>query len=87
MKLEMNQKIIIEYNTIENTINTMHKNVPNMLSPITAAFSAEGINIENMASGSKGEVAYTILETTMPASSAVVEKIGSIDGVIRVFCY
>ncbi len=65
----------------------MHKNVPNMLSSMTAAFSAEGINIENMASGSKGEVAYTILETTMPASSAVVEKIALIDGVIRVLCY
>ena len=65
----------------------MHKNVPNMLSPITAAFSAEGINIENMASGSKGEAAYTILETTMPASSAVVEKIATIDGVIKVLCY
>ncbi|MBQ8427965.1 MAG: 3-phosphoglycerate dehydrogenase, partial [Clostridia bacterium] len=65
----------------------MHKNVPNMLSPITAAFSSEGINIENMASGSKGEIAYTILETTMPASAAIVEKIGAIDGVIKVLCY
>ena len=46
----------------------MHKNIPNMISQTTAAFSAEGVNIENMASGSRGDVAYTIVETGSPAN-------------------
>ncbi len=65
----------------------MNKNIPNMLSQITAAFSAENINIENLANGSKGEVAYTIVETNVEASGAILEKLAAIDGIfgIRAF--
>ena len=37
----------------------MNKNVPNMLSQITSAFSSQNVNIENLANGSKGEVAHS----------------------------
>lgn len=65
----------------------MNKNIPNMLSQITSAFSAENINIENLANGSKGEVAYTIVETNVAASGEIIAKLTAIDGVfgIRVF--
>ena len=65
----------------------MNENIPNMLSQITSAFSAENINIENRANGSKGEVAYTIVETNVPASQEIVEKLKAIDGIfgVRVF--
>lgn len=65
----------------------MNENIPNMLSQITSAFSAENINIENLANGSKGEVAYTIVETNVPASQEIVEKLKAIDGIfgVRVF--
>lgn len=65
----------------------MNDNIPNMLSQITAAFSSKNINIENMANGSKGEVAYTIVETNVPASEEIVQKLQAIDGVfnVRVF--
>ena len=65
----------------------MNRNIPNMLSQITAAFSAENINIENLANGSKGEVAYTIVETNVAASGEIITKLTAIDGVfgIRVF--
>ncbi len=62
----------------------MNKNIPNMLSQITAAFSAENINIENLANGSKGEVAYTIVETNVQAGEGILTKLSAIDGVFGV---
>ncbi len=62
----------------------MNKNIPNMLSQITSAFSAENINIENLANGSKGEVAYTIVETNAPAGEGILQKLKAIDGVFGV---
>ena len=64
----------------------MHKNIPNMLSQITAAFSAEGLNIENLANGSKGDYAYTIAEVETAKAEAVA-NIAKIEGVLRVKCY
>ena len=65
----------------------MNNNIPNMLSQITSAFSSKNINIENMANGSKGEVAYTIVETNVPANEEIVQTLKAIDGVfnVRVF--
>ncbi len=62
----------------------MNKNIPNMLSQITAAFSAENINIENLANGSKGEIAYTIVETNVAANEGILSKLRAIDGVFGV---
>ena len=58
-----------------------------MLSQITSAFSREGVNIENLANGSKGDVAYTIVETDNVAGSDIVNAVMQIDGVFRVLCY
>lgn len=65
----------------------MNKNVPNMLSQITAAFSAKNINIENFANASKGDVAYTIVETNVAADENIIATLNAIDGVfgVRVF--
>ncbi len=62
----------------------MNKNIPNMLTQITSAFSAENINIENLANGSKGEVAYTIVETNVEADEGILRKLREIDGVFGV---
>lgn len=62
----------------------MNKNIPNMLSQITSVFSAQSINIENLANGSKGEVAYTIVETNERASEEMLQKLKEIDGVFGV---
>ncbi len=62
----------------------MNKNIPNMLSQITAVFSAENINIENLANGSKGEIAYTIVETNEVAAEESLEKLRAIEGVFGV---
>ena len=62
----------------------MNKNVPNMLSQITSAFSSQNINIENLANGSKGEVAYTIVETNVAADENILTALSQIDGVFGV---
>jgi D-3-phosphoglycerate dehydrogenase len=62
----------------------MNKNVPNMLSQITTAFSSQNINIEHLANGSKGEIAYTIVETNVEADADILERLNNIDGVFGV---
>ena len=65
----------------------MNKNIPNMLSQITSVFSSRNINIENLANGSKGEIAYTIVETNEKASAEALEALNAIEGVfgVRIF--
>lgn len=65
----------------------MNKNVPNMLSQITGIFSSQNINIENLANGSKGEVAYTIVETNICPSQEILEYLSKIEGVFAVKLY
>ncbi len=62
----------------------MNKNIPNMLSQITSAFSSQNINIENLANGSKGEVAYTIVETNVEADEKILKDLSDIEGVFGV---
>ena len=65
----------------------MHKNIPNMISQITAAFAASNVNIENLANGSKGDVAYTIVETNDKADESIINNVTAIEGVFKVKCY
>ena len=65
-------------------ICVLHRNVPSILLHITSMISGEGINIENMANGSKGDYAYTIVETpTLPRKEALA-KLSVTDGILRV---
>lgn len=73
--------------TASARVCVMHKNVPNMLSQITAAFASVNVNIENLANGSKGDAAYTIVETNEKVGDDVVKTVMNIDGVIKVNCY
>ncbi len=61
-----------------------HKNIPNMISSFTGAMASENVNISEMASKSKGDYAYTMLDLDSQATKAVVEKIQNIEGVIKV---
>ena len=58
-----------------------------MLSQITTAFASVNVNIENLANGSKGDFAYTIVETNEKVNDTVVDTVMNIDGVIKVNCY
>ena len=61
-----------------------HKNIPNVIARATSAISGEGINIENLSNGSRGEVAYTLIDAGNPISDHAIETLRAIDGVIRV---
>lgn len=63
-------------------VGILHKNIANMIASITAIISAEGLNIEHMANGSRGEYAYTLIETSVDIPKTCKEKIEAIEGVI-----
>ena len=65
-------------------ITVCHKNIPNMLTQFTGAFSKAGINVPDMVSKSRGDYAYTILDVDTTDATNVVSELESIDGVIRV---
>ncbi len=62
----------------------MHKNVPSVIANITAVVSGEGINIENMVNGSKGNFAYTVIEIIGEIPELVVAKLSAMDEIIRI---
>lgn len=68
----------------DESICVMHHNIPNILAQISSAFSAEGINIENLSSRSKKELAYSVFEITGECPPNVADKLVMIDGIIRV---
>jgi D-3-phosphoglycerate dehydrogenase len=81
----------LRYGNITNSVNfpnvelppikgirlcVIHNNLPNIISEITSAMGEAGINIENMVSKSKNELAYTILELSGGTpGAAVVERL------------
>ncbi|MCQ2080065.1 MAG: phosphoglycerate dehydrogenase [Lachnospiraceae bacterium] len=62
----------------------MHTNTANMITKFTACFGDEGINISDMMNKSKGEYAYTMIDVETKADDSIINKLNSIDGVIRV---
>ena len=69
--------------TAAHRVCIMHKNVPGVISKFTTLLSDENINIENMANGSKGDYAYTIIETNSDISH-IVDNLKSVDACIKV---
>lgn len=65
-------------------IAIFHKNIANMITKFTACFGDLGINITDMMNKSRGEHAYTMLDTESPATEDIIKKLQSIDGVLRV---
>ena len=65
-------------------VTILHKNNPNMITRFTACFGDLGINISDMTNKSKGEYAYTMLDIEQPSTEDIINKLKSIEGVIRV---
>jgi len=68
----------------KNRVCVIHKNIPNMLTAITAIVAENGVNIENMLNKSRGEYAYTMLDVAEEVNDGIAEKIAAIDGIIKV---
>lgn len=65
-------------------IAVIHKNIPTMLTSITAVLGKDGVNIENLINKSRGEYAYTMLDVDECDVEDVSSHIAAIDAVIRV---
>lgn len=88
----------IENGNIKNSVNlpnasmnaagdkvcVIHKNVPALISAMTAAVGNAGLNIDNMVNASKKDYAYTIMDVAGDVTDDVASAIKAIDGVIRV---
>ncbi len=59
-------------------------NVPNMLGQISSTMAHAGLNIDNMVNRSRGEMAYTLVDTDRAADAATVAAIAAIPGVLSV---
>jgi D-3-phosphoglycerate dehydrogenase / 2-oxoglutarate reductase len=57
-------------------------NVPNMVGQISTALAAAGLNIADLLNKSRGEVAYTIIDTDAPLPAAIVAQVRAIPGVL-----
>ncbi len=62
----------------------LHRNIPNMISHISSTLAENNINIENLASRSKGDYAVTLVDVLSEVTEATVATIQSMDGIIRV---
>ncbi|MDO8207682.1 MAG: phosphoglycerate dehydrogenase [Gallionella sp.] len=89
----------LEHGNITNTVNfptltmpreSMHRlsvanaNVPNMLGQISTALAKAGINIHTMMNKSRGEMAYTLVDTDSAVPDELIAKIEAIQGVLMV---
>ena len=62
----------------------INKNVPNILASISKLFADYNLNIENMVNRSRGEYAYTLIDTNDDVCEDIIEKIESSKGIISV---
>jgi D-3-phosphoglycerate dehydrogenase len=89
----------LEHGSIRNSVNfptlimpreSLHRlaianaNVPNMLGQISTALAKAGINIHNMMNKSRGEMAYTLVDTDSRVPSELIAQIAAIPGVLMV---
>ncbi len=88
----------IENGNIKNSVNypnaemtasgtkvcIMHKNIPDVLSKLTAVFGGAGINIGNMVNASKKDYAYTMIDAGGDVNDDMVKKLAAVDSVIKI---
>ncbi len=89
----------LELGTIRNAVNfpnvelapgapyrlaIANANVPNMVGQISTALAQSGLNICDMVNKSRGELAYTLVDTDTPVTGQVLAAIQAIPGVLSV---
>ena len=71
----------------DKRVCVMHKNIPNIITALSGVMGSENINIENMISRSKGDYAYSIFEIKGQLPDSTVEKLRSLNNILRVNVY
>ena len=65
-------------------IGVIHRNIPNMLTQFTGAFSKDNINITEMSNTTKGDYSYAIFDVDNVVHNKAVDAISKIEGVLKV---
>ena len=65
-------------------ISVVNENVPNMLGQISTVLADCGHNILDMLNKSRGDIAYTLVDTEKPVEEACLDRLRAIDGVLAV---
>ena len=65
-------------------LSICHKNIKNMLNQFTDVLTDEDINIEHMTNASRGDYAYSMFDLSMVPSEEALDKLSSIEGVLKV---
>ena len=68
----------------EARVAILHRNVPNMISQISSFFGKNNLNIEHLASKSRGEYEYTLIDLGHAMPDDTTEQLLAIEGVLRV---
>ena len=89
----------LEHGNLSNTVNfpnvampresafriaIANANVPNMLGQISTKLASAGINIHNMLNKSRGEIAYTLVDTDSATPPDLIVQLAAIPGVLMV---
>ncbi|MDR0689219.1 MAG: phosphoglycerate dehydrogenase [Spirochaetaceae bacterium] len=89
----------LESGTIKNSVNfprcrleqraphrllVANRNIPNMVGQITTILAGAGINITDLINHHRDEYAYNIIDTEQPIPSDALERLGKVEGIIRV---
>ena len=61
-----------------------NSNVPNMIGQFAGVLAANNINISSMGNVSKGNLAYTLIDTDQDIDDAIIEKLMAIPEVFKV---
>ena len=69
--------------TTAGRIAVNHRNEPNMLAQLTTVLGAAGVNVANVSNASRGEYAYTLIDTDSASDDEILRKISEISGVLK----
>jgi D-3-phosphoglycerate dehydrogenase len=61
-----------------------NRNIPNMVGQITTILAGQNINITDLINHHREDYAYNIIDTEQPIPPAVLDRIKSVEGIIRV---
>jgi len=70
----------------QHRLTIAHKNMPNIIGPITNAIAKAEINIVDMLNKSLNEAAYTLIDIEAKLPQLIIDEITGIDGVLNVHC-
>ena len=65
-----------------NRVAIANDNVPNMVGQISTCLADAGLNIADLLNKSRGDLAYTLIDTDAPIPAEVLAKLRAIPGVL-----